>query len=105
MLTEERVHELLELYDDGWEIGPLAERYGVSRPTVSRVITGKTWVSVTSGRNVSRAGKITAYRRAHIEARLDQGCRNLSIIAGELGVTRQAVSQLIKARRLEREGA
>lgn len=96
MLTPARVRELLHLYEKGWEIGALAERYGVSRPTVSRVLTGITWAEVTGGRNVSRAGKLTQYRCAYIEARLDQGCRNLSLIAADLGISRQAVSKLVK---------
>lgn len=96
MLTNGRVRELIQLYDGGWELPALADRYGVSTPTVSRVLTGKTWGHVTGGRNVSRNGKVTEYRCAHIEARLDQGCRNYSIIASELGITRQAVAKLIR---------
>jgi hypothetical protein len=100
MLNTERVRELVQLYDDGWELPALAERYEVSLPTVSRVITGKTWAHVTGGRNVSRQGRITDYRAAFIEARLDQGCRNYSIIGRELGITRQAVAQLIRNRNI-----
>ena len=95
MLTQGRVRELVQLYDDGWELPALADRYDVSTPTVSRVLTGKTWAHVTGGRNVSRQGRITDYRAAYIEARLDQGCRNYSIIGRELGITRQAVRKLI----------
>jgi|SRR5690606_10310439 len=100
VLTEEKVRELVRLYDEGAELPALAERYGVSLPTVSRVITGKTWAHVTGGRNVSRQGRMTDYRAAYIEARLDQGCRNYSIIGRELGITRQAVAQLIRNRNL-----
>lgn len=95
MLTEGRVLELIRLYDEGWELPELAARYGVSVPTASRVVTGKTWSEVTGGRNISRQGRVTEYRCAHIEARLDQGCRNYSIIGRELGITRQAVRKLI----------
>ena len=100
MLTEEKVRELIRLYDEGAELPALAERYGVTTVTVSRIITGKAWGHVTGGRNISRLGRVTDYRAAYIEGRLDQGCRNYSIIGRELGITRQAVSQLIKNRNL-----
>lgn len=96
MLTEDRVRELLQLYDHGCEIPELAARYEVSSSTVSRVLTGKTYGEITGGRNVSRKGHVTRYRCAHIETRLDQGCRNLTLIGAELGISRQAVAKLIK---------
>lgn len=100
-MTPKRVTELIELYDAGWEPPALAARYGVSPSTVSRIITGKTWTSVTGGKNRSRAGQTTAYRAAHIAARLEQGCRSHSVIAAELGISRQAVAKLINTRDLE----
>lgn len=99
-MTPNGVRELITLYEQGWDLPPLAEKYGVTVATVSRIITGKIWQDVTGGINRSRAGKITEFRVNYIAARLDQGCRNLSIIADELGVSRQAVSSLIKRRNI-----
>lgn len=100
-MTPKRVVELVALYDDGWSLPALSARYGVSVSTVSRIITGKTWGSVTGGRNRSRAGQTTDYRAAHIATRLEQGCRSHSVIAVELGISRQAVAKLIRTRNLE----
>lgn len=36
------------------------------------------------------------FRRVYIEARLDQGCDNMSLIAQELGISRQAVAKTAK---------
>lgn len=104
-MTPKKVEQLVELYDAGWQIAALAERFHVSPATVSRIITGKTWTGVTGGKNRSRAGQTTAYRAAHIEARLEQGCRSHSVIAGELGISRQAVAKLINTRGLGKVSA
>lgn len=96
MLTQARVKELLHLYtEERWELPALARRYGVTVPTVSRVVTGKTWTEITGGRNVSRAGERARYRRAYVLGRLDQGCTNHAVIANELGISRQAVRKII----------
>jgi len=100
-MTPIKVEQLVQLYEDGWHIAALAERFHVSQATVSRIITGKTWTRITGGKNRSRAGQTTAYRVAHIEARLEQGCRSHSVIAGELGISRQAVAKLINTRNLK----
>lgn len=94
-LTAESVAELVQLYDAGMELPELAERYGVTRSTVSRIITGQTWAEVTGGRNRSRAGQVSQYRAAWVAARIEQGCRNYQLIAQELGITRQAVAKIV----------
>lgn len=99
-MTPKKVSELLHLYEEGWELPALAERYHVSPSTVSRIITGKTWTEITEGKNRSRTGKLTEYRCAHISARLEQGCRSYSVIGRELGISRQAVAKLITTKGL-----
>lgn len=99
-LTQATVVELVQLYDNGAELPELAERYGVTRSTVSRIITGQTWQEVTGGKNRSRVGQTAEYRAAYIQARLEQGCRNYKTIADELGVTRQAVAKMVKKKGL-----
>lgn len=101
MLTEPRVREMLRLYEnEGWSTTALAKRYKIAPATVSRIITGKTWVHVTGGRNRSRKGARTAYHVAHISARMEQGVTSPSVLADELGISRQAVSKLIHTKRL-----
>ena len=100
VLTESGVRELVQLYDAGEDLLSLAERYGVTRATVSRIITGHTWTHITGGVNRSRAGQATECRVAYIESRLRDGCRSPAIIGRELGISRQAVSKLIKTRGL-----
>lgn len=96
-LNERKVRAILLLYRvDNWTASELAELFGVSLEAISKVITGRTWVSVTGGKNVSRHRRDTTYRIEYIRGRLDQGCNNQGIIARELGITRQAVGQLIK---------
>ena len=90
--------ELLALYEAGWELAELADRYEVSVSAVSRVVTGKRWVEVTGGGNISRTGKASEYRWAYIEERLEQSWRNYSAIGRELGISRQAVRKLVRTR-------
>jgi predicted DNA-binding protein YlxM (UPF0122 family) len=97
MLTTEKVQMMLELYEqEQWQLKPLAEKFGCSVATASRVITGQAWKRVTQGVNRSRTGRETDFRRNYIAARLDQGCTNYAQIAAELGISRQAVSSLVK---------
>lgn len=96
MLTRDEVLEILRLYEqDGASVGSIARRYDKTEPTISRIITGKTWSTVTGGLNRSRAGKLAAYRRNYTLARWEQGCRNAARIAEELGISRQAVIKIV----------
>lgn len=45
-LTDDNVRELHKLRDQGWLQRELAEKYGVSQPTISKVCTRKKWTHV-----------------------------------------------------------
>lgn len=96
MLTPGKVRELLKLYEGGMEPADLAVRYATSQVHVSRIVRGEAWTSVTGGVNRSRRDKTTEYRRAYIESRFEQGCKNPQMIGRELGISRQAVNKIIK---------
>lgn len=103
-LTEGQVRRLVDRYDSGANLAAVAAEFDVSAATVSRIITGKIWTSVTGGVNRSRHGEETAYRLAHVQSRIDQGCRNKAIIAAELGISRQAVDKIIRTNHLLNDG-
>lgn len=46
-MTAEQVREAVHLYDAGWTLKALAARYGVTRVTISNIVRGKTWATVT----------------------------------------------------------
>lgn len=79
-----------------WKQPDLADLFGVSVETISKIITGRTWAAATGGGNISEYRRDTMYRLAHIAYRREQGCTNNAIIAAELGITRQAVAALIR---------
>lgn len=96
-LDERRARAVMILYrEELWSTAELATLFGVSVEAISKIVTGRTWKEATGGVNISRHRRQTGYRLAHIQARLDQGCTSNSIIAKELGISRQAVAQLIK---------
>ena len=95
-MDEDKVRDLLRRYEDGCSARDLEVLYGLSQSTVSRIITGRIWKGVTGGVNRSRAGEETDSRMEYVSARIDQGCTNKSLIAEELGITRQSVEKLIK---------
>lgn len=99
-----KVREIRSLYDQaGWTQRRLSEVYGVSVRSISRIVTGKRWQSVTGGHSVSRRRpEETRQRAAYIQARMDQGCTNYAVIARELGITRQGVSQLVRTKKITR---
>lgn len=100
VLEESEAREITVLYARGWSIEDLSHRYGVGWATPWRIVTGRAWTSVTGGHNISRSTARTQYRHSYIQARLDQGCDNLSLIAAELGITRQAVSKTVISKAL-----
>lgn len=54
-LTADDVRVIVELYEnDRYSTGQLSVRFGVSRPQIQAIITGRSWVSITGGTNRSR---------------------------------------------------
>ena len=86
--------------EKNWGAIELAELFGVSDKTVGHIINGRTWKSITGGINISRYGRNTEFNCSYISERLEQGCTNYQTIANELGITRQAVGQLIRTKNL-----
>lgn len=100
-LTSPEVRAILCLYENcEWTTAELAEVFGVSTAAIHRAVTGKAWPDITHGQNISRVRKDTEFRCAVIEARLEQGVRNYRAIAEELGISRQAVSKLVRTKGL-----
>lgn len=96
-LTPDQVQAIWTLYQvGGWRLRQLAEMFGTSIGSVSKIINGRTWQQITGGVKVSRHGKDSEYRDAHIAARLAQGVTSYTQIGRELGITRQAVSQRVR---------
>jgi len=42
-LTDAQAHELLSLKSQGWSNILLAKKFGISRPQVSRIVSGASW--------------------------------------------------------------
>lgn len=96
-LTEDQVRAIWLLYQvGGWRHRQLAAMFGTSVGSVSKIVNGRTWRHITGGDSVSRHGKDSEYRDAHIAARLAQGVTSYTQIGRELGITRQAVSQRVR---------
>lgn len=96
-LTEDQVRAIWLLYQHGdWRHRQLADMFGTSIASVSKIVNGRTWRHITGGRNISRHGEESEYRDAHITARLEQGVTSYTQIGRELGITRQAVAQRVR---------
>lgn len=101
MLNHESVMRMRQLYtEEAWTQTKLAKHFQVSQMTVSNVLTGRTWSSVTGGQNVSRYRRTTQFHCDYIQERIQKGITNYQTIGDELGITRQAVRQLIKKKGL-----
>lgn len=94
-LTGAEALRLYQLYEEGADAKQLADRFGTTLATVSRIVRGQTWGEVTGGRNISRHDALVAFRKAYISGRWDQGCRSQAVLAAELGISRQAINQFM----------
>jgi len=104
-LTSGSALRIYQLYEGGAGAKELAEDFGTSLATITRIIRGQIWAEVTGGRNISRYDAMVAFRKAYIQARWDQGCRSQAVLAEELGVSRQAVNRFIKIHNLGKAAA
>jgi plasmid maintenance system antidote protein VapI len=95
VLTAGDVALLYQLYGEGSEAKELAQQFGTTISTVTRIIRGQVWTEVTGGRNISRYDAMVAFRCAYITARWDQGCRSQAALAAELGISRQAINRFM----------
>lgn len=96
-LTEDQARAIWQLHQvGGWKHRQLAEMFGTTVGTVSKIVNGRVWRSVTGGHSVSRYGVESEYRDAHIRTRLEQGITSYTQIGRELGISRQAVSQRVR---------
>lgn len=46
-LNDKKIRNIRKLYSNGWPQRIIAEHYSVSQPTISDILTGKTWTHVT----------------------------------------------------------
>lgn len=104
-LTSGSALRIYTQYAEGAEPKALAEAFGTSIATVTRIIRGQIWAEVTGGRNISRYDAMVAFRKAYIQARFDQGCRSQAVLAGELGISRQGINRFIKIHNLGKAAA
>lgn len=95
VLTSGQVRKLYQLYEEGAEAKVLAEHFDTTLANVTRIVRGQIWGEVTGGRNISRRDAMVSFRTAYIQGRWDQGCRSQSALAGELGISRQAINRFM----------
>lgn len=100
VLTSAQALRIYQLYAAGEEPKVLSEKFSTTLANVTRIIRGQIWAEVTGGRNISRHDAMVSFRKEYISARWDQGCRSQALIAGELGVSRQALNQFMIRHRL-----
>jgi DNA-binding CsgD family transcriptional regulator len=97
-LTAEQIIEIRELYRLGTLQRELAERFGINRPTVSQIVTGKRWghiadsVSVNDGRTPLTADQVREMRRLYA-----QGASQYKL-ATLFGVSRPTVAGIVTRR-------
>lgn len=99
-LTSGTARRIYQLYEGGAEVAALVEAFETSTATVTRLIRGQVWTEATGGRNISRADRHIAERKAYIQGRWDQGCRAPGALAAELGISRQAVHKFMRKHKL-----
>ena len=103
-LSPQEVHEARRLYAQGWSQARLAERFGVGKSSVSRIIRGATYTAAdgpvgTNGRKGQRNGRarLGAEEVREIRARARQG-EKLAVLAEAFGVSIWAVSDIVRRR-------
>lgn len=106
-LDRRQVDELRRLYaDDGWLLRELAARYDIVHSAVSEIITGKTYIEWTGGRDISRhtpQRRAWAARRAAIRAEVMVKGRPAREVADEFGITYEQIFNILSyLRRKER---
>ena len=98
--TAANVRRIVLDYQGGASAGAIARRCGVSVTTVTRILKGHTWRTVTGGVSVyqPRAAQLAARRREAV-IRLRAGCLTQTAIADELGISQSTVSTILTDRR------
>lgn len=100
-LSDDQVHEIVALRVHHRLLpADIARTMALDPATVNHVLTGRTYTHITHGAVLIRAHAITGYRRAVIERDSAPGpdgkpLKTRAQLATELGITRQAVHQLI----------
>jgi predicted XRE-type DNA-binding protein len=109
-LTEARVVELLRLYErDKMSMKDIAEKFGVSRATVSHIINGRLWTHLTdtvglpeSRRNTGSTNgqsKVNEAIVSEIRRRYTLGDISQRALALEFNVTQQLISRIVRGER------
>ncbi|MFF5037083.1 hypothetical protein [Nocardia salmonicida] len=98
-LSDATVRRIVQLHvQEQLSATAISELTSVSAASVSLILVGRSYLHVTGGINVSRARRLTGYRRAVLQWRRAQDPSvSLGTVAAELGISRQGVHNLSTA--------